>query len=114
MEEFSLRGIEPTDEQIQNFRLPNHHWSALQKADDAFRALDLTPGQYLLKYSRGEFVKAALYRGEIRISPASAYDDPSLNYSIKDDELSIRLRLRETLAINQPHIGTPQVCNKSE
>jgi hypothetical protein len=97
MEEFRLRGLTPTDDQIQHFRFPDYDWP-LRQAGEAFDALNLSPGTFLIKYSKREFVEAALYRGDMRISPASAYNDPSLNFSIMDDELSIPLRQQDVSA----------------
>jgi hypothetical protein len=92
MEEFRLRRSGVTDREIQQFRFPNYDWPGITKAYDAFNALNITPGEYLVKYSKREYIQAAFERGEIRISPASRYNDHSLNYSIMDDELSLALR----------------------
>lgn len=41
----------------------------------------------LVKYGSHRFLRAALEDGVIRISPASSYDDPSLNAARRDQEL---------------------------
>lgn len=51
---------------------------------------DLRPraGSFLVKLGRREHLEPFIDSGVIRIAPASAYDDPSLNAAIADDELS--------------------------
>lgn len=46
---------------------------------------------FLVKYGREKFLRPALERGSLRISPASAYLDPSLNAAVRDDELSAEI-----------------------
>jgi hypothetical protein len=45
----------------------------------------------LFKFGDRRWLSALLKDGELRISPASAYDDPSLAPAIADDELSVEL-----------------------
>jgi len=106
MEEFRLRRSGIADHQIQQFRYPDYDWPGITKAYDAFNALNITPGEYLIKYSKQAFIQAAFERGEIRISPASRYNDPSLNYSIMDDELSLSLRPPDTATGDWPKVVT--------
>lgn len=94
MEECRLRQTGVPVQRIKEWHHPNYDWPGVGNAAEAFKQMKLTPGEYLIKYSKLPFVEAALKRGEIRISPASSYDDPSLNYAIKDDELSLSLRPR--------------------
>ena len=42
----------------------------------------------LFKYGKCEHLEALLTRGQLRLSPASAYADPSLNVAIADNELT--------------------------
>jgi len=44
-------------------------------------------GETLIKLGKLSHMKDLFERGRIRIAPARSYDDPSLNYAIKDDEL---------------------------
>jgi len=41
----------------------------------------------LFKYGKLEHLEGLLKRGELRLSPASRYDDPSRNVAVADDEL---------------------------
>jgi hypothetical protein len=41
----------------------------------------------LFKYGKWEHLEGLLKRGELRLSPASRYNDPSLNTAVADDEL---------------------------
>lgn len=43
----------------------------------------------LVKYGKREFLEPMLSSGQIRIAPASFYNDPSLNPATKDDELTL-------------------------
>src|SRR5205085_8475920 len=44
-----------------------------------------------VKYGRSQFLTETLKKGILRISPASSYKDPSLNYAQQDDELEVAL-----------------------
>ena len=50
-------------------------------------------GDGIVKYGREQYLRRALDRGALRISPASAYLDASLNTAIQDDELTAALDL---------------------
>lgn len=50
-------------------------------------------GKYLFKYSRLKHLKNSYEKGEFRISPASFYKDPSMNYAIFDDELKFQTQI---------------------
>ncbi|MCC8598223.1 hypothetical protein [Xanthomonas vesicatoria] len=47
--------------------------------------------RYLYKFGESKWMQALLERGEIRIAPASLYNDDSLGAAIADDELSYDL-----------------------
>ncbi|WP_128417353.1 hypothetical protein [Xanthomonas populi] len=47
--------------------------------------------RHLFKFWELEWMRALLERGEIRIAPASLYNDESLGPAIADDELSYDL-----------------------
>jgi hypothetical protein len=49
---------------------------------------DIVP-PVLVKYGKAEHLERMLELGEIRVSPASLYSDPSLNPAIHDDELAL-------------------------
>ena len=58
------------------------------------------PGQALIKLGQREHMKAFFERGQLQISPASTYKDPSLNYALQDDELKFdRVRPRSEVTI---------------
>jgi len=45
-------------------------------------------GEYLVKFSKKEYLNQIKDFGKIRVNTASFYDDPSLNLAVRDDELS--------------------------
>lgn len=45
-------------------------------------------GEYLVKFSKREYLDQIKNFGKIRVNPASIYDDPSLNLAVRDRELS--------------------------
>lgn len=92
-EEFRLRGGIPPAH-LHDLPYPNYDWPGVDKAFAAVSAMSLVPGRYLVKYSKLEFLQAALEKGVIRISPASSYDDSSLNRAVRDNELELSLRPR--------------------
>ncbi len=47
----------------------------------------IEPGQALIKFDKHEHMRNLFENGELRISPASSYFDPSLNHAIYDNEL---------------------------
>ena len=53
----------------------------------------LASGQVLAKFDKREHMRKMYEVGEIQISPASSYSDPSLNPARQDDELAISLRM---------------------
>ena len=46
---------------------------------------------FLVKYGERQFLEPMLEYGRMRVSPASRYNDPSLNSAIRDDELTAEL-----------------------
>lgn len=98
-EEFRLRGGIPPAH-LRDLPYPNYDWPGVDKAFAAVSTMNLVPGKYLVKYSKLEFLQAALERGAIRISPASSYDDSSLNRAVRDNELELSLRPRPQLVKN--------------
>lgn len=53
----------------------------------------LEDGKYLVKYGRREHLEEMLHKGTVRISPASAFDNPSFNDAIRDKELEFSYHL---------------------
>ena len=91
LEEFFIRfGPYPngfTTGFMKNARIPDPRSSLAPKAAKAVKNTSLPDGDYLFKYGKSQNLKQALYEKQIRISPASSYDDPSLNLAIRDKEL---------------------------
>ena len=50
------------------------------------------PERALFKYGKKERLENTLQKGLLRLSPASKYDDPSLNFAVQDTELEIGLQ----------------------
>ncbi len=58
------------------------------RAVNEFRAEHhVDPGECLVKYGNAERIRRLYEEGELRVAPASSYDDPSLNPAIEDKEL---------------------------
>jgi hypothetical protein len=62
-----------------------------QRAIEAARAHPKGVKNMSVKYGKREHIHNMLERGVFQISPATSYDDPSLNAAQADDELSITL-----------------------
>jgi hypothetical protein len=111
LEEYRLRGSGIPEDLIKELHLPNYEWPGIRIAFDAFNSLNVEPGTYLLKYSQAKYLTETIEKGIVRISPASTYDDPSLNYAIRDDELSFSL---QSLEAKSEHIGGEVVTASSD
>jgi hypothetical protein len=74
---------------MKGAQVPRPTWPDLPRAVRALGNTRLEQGSFLVKYGKLKFLRSALDEGRIRISPASAYDDPSLNHAIRDNELEI-------------------------
>jgi hypothetical protein len=98
LEECVLREYEypfPLD-RVKEWHYPHYDWPGIDKAIAAFKRRKLKPGTFLVKYGEMKYLKPAFESGAIRISPASRYDDPWLNYAIRDTELELKIHLRPT------------------
>jgi hypothetical protein len=71
MEECRLRQTGVPVDRVKEWHYPNYDWFSVRSALDAFNEMNLAPGQYLVKYSEHKFLKDALEKGLIRVSPAS-------------------------------------------
>ena len=47
------------------------------------------PGEALIKFGKRANIQDLHEKGQVRISPASSYSDPSLNHAIRDDEMEL-------------------------
>jgi hypothetical protein len=74
---------------------PRSHLAVLEKP--------LPRDPFLLKFGEKRFMELALSKGEIRVNPATTFEDSSLNPAIRDDELAIAVqRLPEDVAGADP------------
>ena len=90
-EEFKLRyGPYPagfTNGFIKEMRFFDPGLDQIRKACELVKKLKIEPDKYLFKFSEFKWLEQMLKKGQMRISPASKYTDPSLNSAIQDDEL---------------------------
>tara|TARA_R110001583_G_C5558663_1_gene400980 strand:+ start:110 stop:982 length:873 start_codon:yes stop_codon:yes gene_type:complete len=95
LEEFVLRyGPYPngfTNGFIKDVSFVNPSHPEPPKAKVALDKLGGIPAGCLFKFGKSEHLNDMFHHGRIRISPASYYDDPSLNQAIRDDELSMTI-----------------------
>lgn len=96
LEEFSLRfGPYPAgfnNNFMHDLKVPDPHDPLAAKAAEVVKTHNLTAGSYLTKYGEYQFLYPALKNGAIRISPATSYDDSSLNHAIRDKELELYIQ----------------------
>jgi hypothetical protein len=57
-----------------------------------FRRAHVNGQSFLVRYSTRERLEALVARGQLRIFPATRYDDPSLNPAIRDNELEVTIQ----------------------
>jgi hypothetical protein len=62
-------------------------YATVKRAIDAWENRPFTPERAIIKYGRRDHMASLLERGCLRLTPASTYDDPSLNPAIRDAEL---------------------------
>jgi hypothetical protein len=94
LEEFVLRRHKhpyPMDKYFMKYAWPLPDYSAdkLVQADSAWEGIKQGDGKYLIKYGKLKYLEPFFETGVTRIAPATIYLDPSLNPSIRDDELTI-------------------------
>ena len=65
----------------------------VKKATEAWGVRRFTPDRDIIKYGRCDHMTDLLERGHLRLTPASSYDDPSLNQAIRDAELEFSVFL---------------------
>jgi hypothetical protein len=76
---------------MKQVRIPDPRSLLAQKAANAVKTTSFPQGGYFFKYGKPKYLKQALNEKKIRISPASSYDDPSLNFAIRDKELELSI-----------------------
>ena len=95
LEEWATRGGMVYDEPF--IRTPDLNWPGLALAVEKFSKLRRQSDGLLVKFGKTEHIRVAFDRGSFRISPASLYNDPSLNPAVRDDELSLDVYERSKL-----------------
>jgi hypothetical protein len=89
--EIALRGLSLQDPRTRP-DLTFYRTPRVVKAAEAARRRTIDWGSHpLVKYGDAKYLRASLKEGIFRISPASSYDDPSLNYARRDAELERHL-----------------------
>ena len=95
LEEFVIRfGPYPagfTTGFMKHVRIPDPRSPLAPKAASAVKTTSFPQGDYLFKYGKSKYLKQVLNENKIRISPASSYVDPSLNFAIRDEELEFSI-----------------------
>ena len=71
--------------------IPKYDLPGLENAIAKIKTTQLETDNYLIKYGQVRYLLPLLEKGEIRIAPASSYEDPSLNPAVRDSELELRL-----------------------
>lgn len=98
LEEFSLRfGPYPngfTNGFLKEAQLIKPSHPHPPKAKIAIDKIGGIPEKALFKFGKAEHLNDIFHKGEIRVAPASYYNDPSLNKAIKDNELSFTVTSR--------------------
>jgi hypothetical protein len=84
-EEYRLRGSALPADMPDKIGLPNFTWPQARRAS-ALAEADFDPTRHLARLGKGKYTAANL-DGIWRLSPASSYTDPSLNFARQDSEL---------------------------
>lgn len=74
-------------EALVDIQFPKYDWPGISQGIAAFKAMNLNPGTFLVKYGVKQFLRPMLERGLVRVMPAASYGDPSLNQAVRDEEL---------------------------
>jgi hypothetical protein len=83
---------------INDLRMPNPSSKRVIAGLTAVDRSVLEDGKYLVKYGKREHLEGMLHDGIVRISPASAFRDSSLNDAIRDTELEFSYLLHKPTA----------------
>jgi hypothetical protein len=93
LEEYAIRGQDIAPDMIWEGHFDPRRYVSLEKASEVWKGHELPLGSYILKFSKLKYLRPLLNVGNIRIAPASFYQDPSLNFSIRDSELEFTQQL---------------------
>ncbi len=80
-------GVPPFEEISDRTKIPNAESIELGSKVRIDHPNGIPESFSLFKYGKSKYLKPLLERGELRLLPASLYDDPSLNLAISDKEL---------------------------
>ena len=96
IEEFRLRyGPYPvgfTKGFIKNAAIPSLSSPLVNKSCSLVEKLGTDQDRSFFRVGEYKYLKDLIAYGDLRISPASSYNDPSLNAAIQDDELNLTIR----------------------
>ena len=89
MEEYAIRGfgVPAADTIRQQLAIPDRRGLELALSVKAQLPNGFPEKFTLFKYAKRQYLEPLLQRGELRLSPASSFSDPSLNFSTRDNEL---------------------------
>ena len=93
LEELSLRGRGFSEGFMKDARLPKPTWPDEPRSVTVLKGQQFEAGKNIFKFGKRVHLEGALNEGSLRIAPASSYGDPSLNYAIRDDELSFTIEI---------------------
>jgi len=89
LEELQLRGVSYRDRRVfEAMQVPQPRTPRVLKALGAFGSRRW-PAEILVKFGDPRYLEPLVREGRIRISPASSYDDPSLNPAQRDKECEV-------------------------
>lgn len=92
LEELTIRGGGFSEGFLKDATLPNPSWPDIPKSVVAQEKAKVESDKpQLFKFGKKCHLEKMREFGHVRIAPASFYGDPSLNYAIRDDELSFTL-----------------------
>ncbi len=91
--EADLRSIGPAWLKAVEHTVLDRPYANIKRAMDAWGDRRFTPERALIKYGHRDHMVDLLERGRLRLTPASNYDDPSLNPAIRDAELEFPVHL---------------------
>lgn len=84
-EEMSLRGM--SIDFLNKATEYKSKYPNILKAIKTWNDREFLMGEYLVKFSKKEYLEPIKNFGKFRLNPASFYDDPSLNLAVRDNEL---------------------------
>jgi hypothetical protein len=93
LEEFALRGEEIAADRLFEANFDLRRYVNLKRASELWKGHELPIDSYFLKFSKLKYLRPLLNVGNLRILPASYYQDSSMNFAIQDSELKFTQEL---------------------